>query len=326
MDQIAELVKAVKGKNAKKVMIQLPEGIKVRAQEISECLEREGIESMVSLEPCYGACDLRDHEASLLGCDLLVHAGHSDFGVKTPFPVLYFPWFLDIDPIPALSGNLKKLEKYGKIGLITSVNHLPALEKAKNFLEANGKQCFIGEGRYNPGQILGCDIRAALNVENKVDCFLFIGTGKFHYLGVGLKRDLPLLSLDLERMEIYETESEKLKFLKQRIIAMELAKDSHKFGILLSSKEGQAYVSSALGIKKRLKELGKEAVIFVMDTITQDKIFFTKVDCFINCACPRISVEDRGMYKKPLIGIDEFWEVLGKGKLNIIEPLIGKSA
>ncbi|MBI5355708.1 MAG: diphthamide biosynthesis enzyme Dph2 [Candidatus Aenigmarchaeota archaeon] len=326
MEQITALVKAVKERGATKVMIQLPEGIKVRAQEISEFLEKEGIESMVSLEPCYGACDLRDHEARLLGCDLLVHVGHSNFGVKTPFPVLYFPWFLDIDPIPALSDNLKKLEKYKKIGLITSVNHLPALEKVKQFLEKNGKQCFIGDGRHNPGQILGCDIRAALNVENNVDCFLFIGTGKFHYLGVGLKRDLPLLSLDLERMEIYETEGEKLKFLKQRIIAMELAKDSHKFGILLSSKEGQAYVSSALGIKKRLKELGKEAVIFVMDTITQDKIFFTKVDCFINCACPRISIEDRSMYKKPLIGIDEFWEVFGKGKLNIIEPLIGKSA
>lgn len=325
MDQIAGLVNEVKQKKAKKVMIQLPEGIKIRAQEISERLEKEGVESMVSLEPCYGACDLRDHEARLLGCDLLVHVGHSDFGVKTAFPVLYFPWFIDIDPIPTLKKNMKKLENYGKIGLISSINHLPALEKVKGFLENNGKTCFIGSGRHNPGQVLGCDIRAALNIENKVDCFLFIGTGKFHYLGVGLKRDVPLLSLDLERMELYETGNEREKFLKQRIISMELAKDSYKFGILLSSKEGQAYVSSALGIKKRLKELKKDAVIFVMDTITQDKIFFTKVDCFINCACPRISVEDRGMYKKPLIGIDEFWDVFGKGKLNIIEPLIGKS-
>lgn len=326
MGNIEELVSEVKKQGAKKVMIQLPEGIKIRAQEISEQLEKHGIESMVSLEPCYGACDLRDHEARLLGCDLLVHVGHSDFGVKTAFPVLYFPWFLDIDPIPTLEKSLKKLEKYRRIGLITSINHLPALERAKSFLESKGKECFIGSGRYNAGQVLGCDIRAALNVESNVDCFLFIGTGKFHYLGVGLKRDLPLLSLDLERMELYETENEKEKFLKQRIIAMELAKDSHKFGILLSSKEGQAYVSSALGIKKRLKELRKEAVIFVMDTITQDKIFFTKVDCFINCACPRIAIEDRSMYKKPLIGIDEFWEVFGKGKLSIIEPLIGKSA
>lgn len=318
MDQMEELVKQVRESGAKKVMLQLPEGLKLRCQEISRALEKEGIETFVSLEPCFGACDLRDHEAGLLGCDLLVHVGHSDFGLNPSLPVLYFPWFVEADPIPALGKGVGRLDGFKNIGLITSVNYMHLLPQVKEFLEKNGKKCFIGEGRYNPGQVLGCDIRAALNVQDSVDCFLFVGSGKFHYLGVGIKEDIPLFSLDIERNELLDVSKEKDRFLRQKYLSMALSKDAQTFGIILSSKEGQAYVQAAESIKKRLEGMGKEAYVFVMDLVTQDKLFFAKVDCFVNCACPRISVEDRGMFRKPILGIDEFWEVFGKEGLKVL--------
>ena len=81
-----EILDKIKMLGANRVLLQVPEGLKTKVQEISK--ELEGLEVLISTEPCYGACDVRDHEAKQLGCDVVLHIGHSDFGVKTEVPVI----------------------------------------------------------------------------------------------------------------------------------------------------------------------------------------------------------------------------------------------
>src|SRR3990172_5910775 len=204
------IVKKLGELRAKRIFIQFPEGLKTKIQEISNNLEKNNFEPVICMESTFGACDLREDEAKRLNCDAILHIAHSDFGVKTSIPVVYWEYFFDVDPIPALERNFHKIEKFDKIGLITSVQYIPALQKAKRFLESKNKKIFTFKTEQYEGQILGCRVGAATNIEQKVDALLCITAGKFYYTGLLSKTSKPKFALDLERSSLEDlTNAEK---------------------------------------------------------------------------------------------------------------------
>ncbi|MBI2579112.1 MAG: diphthamide biosynthesis enzyme Dph2 [Candidatus Aenigmarchaeota archaeon] len=286
-----DLAEHILGRGARKVMLQMPEGLKSRAAAIAGMLEKEGIETLISAEACYGACDLRDHEAKAAGCDLLVHIGHSKFYVDsaTEVPVLYYPYHvpyrfdgIDFSPIP---------EK--RIGLVTTIQHLPLLKDVKQLLEKQGREAVVG------GQILGCWFVNAEKIEEKVDAFLFVGSGKFHPLGMETKK--PVYTYDLETHELEKIDLVTAKKRKYAMIYM--CKDAKTFGVIVSSKTGQHELQGrAEKIVSYLKEKDKRAFIIVMDEITDNKLLALRLDAYVNTACPRL-MDDH--FTKPLINAED---------------------
>jgi 2-(3-amino-3-carboxypropyl)histidine synthase len=238
-------------------------------------------------------------EANVLGCDKIVHYGHSKV-IETDMPVEYVELREDYDPIPVLK---KHTIKEKKIGLVSTLQFLDSLEKARKYLEEKGKTVKMGKGRFNHGQILGCDVSAAKAIEEDVDAFLYIGSGNFHPLGLAMQTEKPVYFLDVEKGEI--TVVDKEKFLKQRYVAAALAKDANRFGILVSVKPGQMNLELAKKIKKKLEEKGKKAYILVFNEIKPEKLIGLDLDCYINTACPRIAVDNRNEYRKPILNPDE---------------------
>ena len=108
----------LKRMGAKRILLQYPEGLKFKIQEIVKTLESKGFEVILSCEPCFGACDLRDTEAERLGCDTVLHIGHSSLGIKTEVPVVYWEYFFNVDPLPILEKEIKKLKKFKKIKIL----------------------------------------------------------------------------------------------------------------------------------------------------------------------------------------------------------------
>jgi len=77
--ELNKAVEEIKKSNAKLVCIQLPDGLKPKAKEIQEHIERNTNASVVIwLGSCYGACDV-PIEIKNLGVDLLIQWGHSEF-------------------------------------------------------------------------------------------------------------------------------------------------------------------------------------------------------------------------------------------------------
>jgi len=288
-----------------KKLLQVSFGLRRRLIELADKHEATYIDG----ENRYGACDLPILEAKALGVDKVIHVGHSKF-MNSDLPVEYVELREDYDPVPVLEKNLDKLKSFKNIGLLSTIQFLDSLNLAKEFLEKNGIEGLIGRGgkRNYPGQILGCDISPALDIGNKVDAFLFIGTGKFHPLGVALKYKKPVLLLDIERSEIYDIEKLKEKFLKQKYTAIGLAKHAKKFGILVSVKPGQMSIRLAEKLKEFLEKQGKKAYILVFNEIKAEKLEGLGLDCYVNTACPRIPVEDRELYSKPMLSYDELME------------------
>lgn len=71
-DLSLELIeKKIKETKAKKVLIQLPAGLRVHALEIARIINKNNAEAIIWAGTCYGACDLPECKE-----DLLIHFGH----------------------------------------------------------------------------------------------------------------------------------------------------------------------------------------------------------------------------------------------------------
>lgn len=86
-----------------------------------------------------------------------------------------------------------------------------------------------------------------------------------------------------------------------------------KWGIIVSSKEGQYRLELAKEMKKLLKDHNMEGHIIMVDNVNPDVLLpYFDLDAFVVTACPRIAIDDSQMYKKPLITPQELEIVLNK--------------
>jgi len=77
--ELDKAVKEIAKSKAKTVLVQLPDGLKPRAKEIKEFLEKNTkAEILIWAGSCFGACDV-PLEAKNLNVDLIVQFGHSEW-------------------------------------------------------------------------------------------------------------------------------------------------------------------------------------------------------------------------------------------------------
>lgn len=73
--ELERAIKEIKKNKAKSVCIQLPDGLKPKAKEIADRIEKEtNAKVLIWLNSCFGACDI----PNLKNIDLLIQWGHSE--------------------------------------------------------------------------------------------------------------------------------------------------------------------------------------------------------------------------------------------------------
>jgi 2-(3-amino-3-carboxypropyl)histidine synthase len=300
---------------AKRVLIQLPEGLKPEAPRLAKIVEKFGSLPIVSADPCYGACDLAMADAESLGVDLIVHYGHSKLLKYERVPTIYVEARATMNVNDAVDKALPMLENWQKLGLTTTVQHVQTLDEVRGILLRAGKTVVIGDaGRLNyPGQVVGCDYSNAKSVAKDVEAFLFIGGGQFHALGVALSTSKPTVVADPYEKRAYSVDKEAERIIKQRWAGIEEAKTAKNFAVLVGLKPGQKKLEEALDVKKKLEENGKAVCIFAAREITSEVLMeFPTVDAYVNTACPRVSLDDASRFKKPVLTINEALVVVGE--------------
>jgi len=294
--ELYEAVEEMKRRGVRRVFVQLPEGLKAKSLEISDFLEEKEIEAIICLENTYGACDLRDEEALRLGCDAILHIGHNDFGfewLESKLPVFYVEWYFGREIEDSLEGIIRGLEGFKKIGVVYSLQYRKSFEKVLEFLRSRGKEVLTSGN----GQIIGCNFSNALSIEEKVDAFLVVSSGRFHALGLALKSTKPVFLFDVEMGEIKRIDvNRERKILEWNKRVFE---ESQIVGLLVSWKRGQ--LRRFEDIRRNIEKLGKKVYILAFDELNESLLEGIKLDCLVNLACPRISVEDAERYKIPII-------------------------
>lgn len=76
--EVPKTIWRIRTLDAQRVALQLPEGLALFATTLADIIEKHtGAEMVIMADVTYGACCVDDFSARALGCDLLVHYGHS---------------------------------------------------------------------------------------------------------------------------------------------------------------------------------------------------------------------------------------------------------
>ncbi|OYT35292.1 MAG: diphthamide biosynthesis enzyme Dph2 [Candidatus Aenigmarchaeota archaeon ex4484_52] len=300
---IQKIKNSITKHKSNRVAISVPEGMKAEVQKIAQLINGFCRDVVIIAEPCFGACDLYDYEASLLGCDLLLHFGHSDLGIKTKIPTEYIECFSNFSALPQIKIDFEKLNNYKKIALCSTIQHIFELEKIKKFLEKKDKLVFIPSSKKlkYKGQVIGCDCGNIEALNPKIDCVLFIGSGFFHSLNILEKTRVPVFIIGPDKKGILNITEKRNLLLKRKIIKQKKFEEAKNIGLLVSFKKGQLN-KNIFKIKKELQDNKKNVFILCMNSIENDKITGLKLDMLVNTACPRLE-EDNNVFDVPIINI-----------------------
>ena len=305
-------IRKIRSKDAQTVGLQFPEGLKMQAVSIARQIEEETDATVIiSGDPCFGACDVSDWKMKG-SVDLIIHYGHTPLPLKYEVPTLFIEAFSKIDIKKSLKKSLDELKGYSRVGLVTTTQHLHLLAEIRDYLEDNGKEVILGSSASTrKGQVLGCNFSSIKNLDAEI--ILFIGSGNFHPLGIKLFSNVPVLAIDPYNNEIRKMDEYADRILRIRFARITKAQSARKWGIIVSSKEGQYRMALAKQIKKTLEDAGMEAYIILADNINPDILLpYMELEAFVVSACPRIAIDDSQMYKKPLLTPQELEIVLDK--------------
>jgi 2-(3-amino-3-carboxypropyl)histidine synthase len=315
--EIDRVISEIRERKADKVLLQLPDGMRPFASQIVDAIENaSNAKVFLSGDSCYGACDIALTQAKQLGVDLIVHYGHTPMVKHPEMPVIYVHASIDIDVDKLVEAALPSLRLYGSIGLATTVQHAHQVKEIVEKLKEAGLQVKTGKGTGKTpldAQILGCSYMTAINIKDDVEAYLYIGGGRFHPIGIVMSTGKPVITANPYDGQVSSiTEDDLMDVAKRRMAAVTIAKNSHRFGVLLSSKPGQNNLDKAVELQRMLKEQGKEAIMIYMDEIRPEHVNnYSEPEILVNTACPRISIDGINGIDRPMLTINEAEVVLG---------------
>ena len=167
-----------------------------------------------------------------------------------------------------------------RVGIVTSIQLLHAIKKVQVQLP----------GSIIAGQVLGCNSYNAENIKDKIDCFLFVGSGEFHPIQVATKTQKQAFVYNPATQEFGELDQETIDaYLKRRKGSIIKFMHAKHVGILVSTKAGQMNFTRSMQLAK---QTDKKYYVFVCDTLNfQELENFPFIECWVNTACPRIADE-----------------------------------
>ncbi|WP_202318688.1 diphthamide biosynthesis enzyme Dph2 [Archaeoglobus neptunius] len=287
-------------RGVRRVGIQLPDGLKRQAFEIASILENKGFDVIISGETSFGACDV---DLKLLEeVDVLLHFAHTQ--ILHIDRVVYVPYFIDYNP----KIDIEIPEK--KVALISTAQYVHRLDKVAEWLEMQGYEVEIGEGRGRVkyrGQVLGCNYSVLKN--GQADAVLFIGDGLFHAIGAAMYSGKKVYAFNPLTGELRVVSAR--DFVKKRYFIVSKCVGAEKAGIIVSSKPGQKRIELAKRLKSLGREKGLKVHIIYMNNVIAEELYNLPYEFYVNTACPRIAYDDAGRFEKPIITPQEFEFLIG---------------
>jgi len=313
----------IRKRGAKRVLLQLPNGLKPDGLRLAAAIECAGATAIISGDPCYGACDIAISEAQDLKADLIVHYGHTMMLEHTKVPVIYFEARAKVPVKKVVEKAVELLKPWKRIGLVTTVQHIDSLDEAREMLSSAGKDVYVGEScdALYPGQILGCNYLNAKAIASDVEAFLFLGGGRFHPLGLALATMKPVVAADPFEGKAYSLDAYARRVLMKRWAQIEEARKAEVYGVIIGLKPGQNRLEAAFEMRDALKREGKRAYLLALREITATSLSqFPFIEAYINTACPRISLDEPSIFPRPVLTLKEAYVMLGRIKWeNLLE-------
>lgn len=313
------LLDAVRERRPRRVVLQVPAGLVRDAHRWTERIRAAaGCETVILARPCFGACDVPTPD-EVPGVDLAVVLGHAPIpNMPLPLPTLFVEMREAGGDPEALAESVVRAGLPAKLGLVASIQHLDLVPPFVTALARRGvvARTAAGDRRLAyPGQALGCNYTSAESLDAEVDGFLFLGTGRFHPLGLAYVVTKPVWALD-PLQNLLEPPIDRVALIARRQLRVAAARDARRWGILVSSFPGQNRGGTALALQRRAEAHGREAEILLFGRLDPRDLEGRDIDAYVNTACPRIALDDAELYPKPMLTPPEFLMALGERPLD----------
>lgn len=325
--------------NVKRVGQQFPEGQQIFAPTISDILEKYGgVEVFIQGDVTYGACCIDDYTATSVQCDFLVHYGHS---CLLPINIMDIPTmyvFVSITFETQHFIDIMKMNFKSDINIILS-----STIQFQNILENIRKELqnfFINPilipqiKPLSSGEVLGCTSPNINNMKKQMErsikvykllkkdipsnippieqytTCIFIADGRFHLESLMIhnpqikefyrynpyNKIMTRESYDLQKMQ------------NNRYESICIAREAKCWGIVLSTLGRQGSLKQLDNVENILKLYKLPYIIVQSSEILVDRIntAYTKIDAWVQIACPRLSIDWGTEFTKPFLNLYEF--------------------
>ncbi len=288
----------------RRVLIQAPDGLKRLARRAAEALRGMGVEAFLSAGHAWGGCDIAFREAEAVGATAILHIGHHG-PVRARLPrgieVFFAPAEYLGSPLPAVEDALRLL-RGRRVAVAATVQHVGSLGAVEEALRAAGYEPVAREGPMGiRGLIIGCDY-TALDVD--ADSYLVVASGRFHGLGAALWTGSEIVVADPYTGTASAVNGKSV--VARHLYSLSEALDAAEILVVVSTKPGQYNLRGAERAAEMLRAAGRRVDIAVLDEVRREELEnLGGYGAYINSACPRLGLDDPGLFPGPVLNLGE---------------------
>lgn len=320
--EIHKTVWNIRKQNAKRVALQMPEGLLIYSLIISDILEEFcQVETLVMGDVSYGACCIDDFTARSLDCDFIVHYAHSCLVPidVTEIKVLYVFVTINIDETHLIKTIKRNFDQGAQIAIFGTIQFNPTIHSVKAILENDlEKPIYLIPPQTRPlskGELLGCT-SARLNKEH-IQATIYVGDGRFHLESSMIHNpDIPAYRYDPYDRKFTREYYDQKQMTRVREDAVVTARKAKKVGLILGALGRQGNPVTLQKLETQLSQKGIQVVKIILSEIFPQKLsMFDDVDAFVQVACPRLSIDWGYAFNKPLLTPYEAMVMLEQDKM-----------
>lgn len=305
--EIHKTLHKIEERGAKRVALQMPEGLLIFGCAIADILERfAGVETLLMGDVTYGACCVDDFTARALGCDFLVHYGHSclvPIDVTDGVGALYIFVDIAIDLTHLVDSLKAAFPSDQRLCLFSTIQFVASLRSAFDGLQASYTHPIVIPQIHplSPGEVLGCT-SPKLDA-SAFDALVYIGDGRFHLESIMIANPDIIAHRYDPYTKVLSRESYAIQTMHSlRRSAVDLARQADRFGLILGTLGRQGSPALLGHIEALLRAAEKSYIVVLMSEIFPARLDrFKEVDAWIQIACPRLSIDWGHQFTKPLL-------------------------
>lgn len=196
-----------------------------------------------------------------------------------------------------------------EIGVFTTIQFIDSIAPLLKQLKDAGIIVHLLKGKHTqrPGQILGCEY-----LDYPAPAFLYIGDGVFHSQAIAIKNNKPIYCYNpyTKQMTLFDRAAID-KAIKQHRAAIAQFLNAQTIGVLVTTKPGQQFLKRCLLFKEKCEAKGKKVYLLLANTLDFMQMNnFPFVECWVNSACPRIGIDDKNKVEKPMVNLEDVFEMV----------------
>lgn len=328
--EVHKTIHRIRSSSSKFVALQMPEGLLMYGCALTDLFKKfcPSLSDCVLLgDVTYGACCVDDLGALALGCDLLLHYGHSCLVPTTAcaLPTLYVfvEIRVDVEHLVGCVGATLASCPGATISVMGTVQFRGAVVDSVAGLEAKGFRCSVPQAKpLSPGEVLGCTAPAGLlreDVTLEQQCMLFIADGRFHLEAAMIANPkLKAYRYDPYSKVLTEEAYEFSKMKALRRAAIDKAQSAKTFGIVLGTLGRQGNPAILCRVKKLLAARGLRSFVVLLSEVFPAKLsMMPDADAWVQIACPRLSIDWGHFFATSVLSTYELEVALGEAKWEV---------